>query len=315
LIAFWLAFLSRPSLASAWTLPSTAHNLPLAQTVTDTLFDLNESHYWTFKLNAPAVVTVNFWHDIGEYSSGFAWTISLLDGTAHDLSGEELEQKLENPLLRMDSTSTDDGDTESLYLAAGTYYLRVHDNSGLADVAYFLLVTADHSVSETSNIEVTMRGAGTGAVNSTPPGLACTVGTCSALFLRGSSVRLNATPSWYSLFGWWNGACSGSGACYPNTGTDQQVEANFQPNLTVKLLGTQQTFPMIAQAYGAATSDSTICSREFTFHEKLEFTKPIAVTLDGGKDASFVNTIGDTTIRGSLAVSNGTLRVKRLIVR
>jgi len=83
----------------------------------------------------------------------------------------------------------------------------------------------------TATLSVTLAGAGTGTVSSTPDGIAC--GTvCSADWLIGTSVTLIATPSSGSSFAGWSGACSAAAAastCVVSLAANAAVTASFGP--------------------------------------------------------------------------------------
>jgi hypothetical protein len=54
---------------------------------------------------------------------------------------------------------------------------------------------------------------GTGTVTSTPSGINCPGGACSASYAAGTRVTLTATATPPSVFVGWSGACSGTGPC------------------------------------------------------------------------------------------------------
>jgi hypothetical protein len=68
-----------------------------------------------------------------------------------------------------------------------------------------------------------------GAVTSTPAGITCAVGTCSAVFQTGTVVTLTATGT--GFIGWSNGTgsanCSGAGTCVVTLNADSTVTATF----------------------------------------------------------------------------------------
>ncbi len=74
---------------------------------------------------------------------------------------------------------------------------------------------------------VAKAGTGSGAVQSSPPGIDCG-SSCSGPFDDGSQVTLVATPAAGSAFVGWSGAgCSGTGTCPLTMGADQTVTATF----------------------------------------------------------------------------------------
>ena len=97
-------------------------------------------------------------------------------------------------------------------------------------------VTASFTV-QTFTLSVTIEdivnilGIGSGSVTSSPAGIDCGSGTCSANFDSGTSVTLTPHPGLGSTFAGWSGACSGTGSCTVPMGSNQAVTAKF------KLLG------------------------------------------------------------------------------
>jgi len=71
---------------------------------------------------------------------------------------------------------------------------------------------------------------GSGSVTSTPAGISCSAGVCSASFASGTSVTLIATPDSTSRLTAWGGACTGTGSCVLDMTSDKQVTATFDRN-------------------------------------------------------------------------------------
>ncbi len=65
---------------------------------------------------------------------------------------------------------------------------------------------------------------GAGTVTTSPPGITCRTGTCSAAFARGTMLRVTATPGSNSLFGGWYGG----GVCSPPLADDRYTQAMIQ---------------------------------------------------------------------------------------
>jgi hypothetical protein len=79
-------------------------------------------------------------------------------------------------------------------------------------------------VSNSAKLSVTVDGSGT--VTSDPPGLACSSGSCSASFPKGTQVRLTATTTSMTFLGW-SGACRGILQCTVTLDQDTDTRAWF----------------------------------------------------------------------------------------
>ena len=97
---------------------------------------------------------------------------------------------------------------------------------------------------EQHDLSVLVTGNGTGAVSTSPAGVACsysgnsTSGTCSASFVSGAIVTLTATPAGGHTFGGWSGACTGTGSCQVTMSQAQTVTATFVlPNYQLTVTG------------------------------------------------------------------------------
>ncbi len=81
-------------------------------------------------------------------------------------------------------------------------------------------------------VTVTANNPATGTISSAPAGISCP-GTCTANFDNGTQVVLTetpGTPSTFSTFGGWSGACSGTTAtCSVTVNGNESVTATFNP--------------------------------------------------------------------------------------
>ena len=104
---------------------------------------------------------------------------------------------------------------------SGTSTCTVTMNGAKSVTANFQLVSYALSVTRT--------GSGAGSVASSPTGINCPVGSCSASFTSGTLVTLTATPNANSIFTGWSGAgCSGTSTCTVTMNGAKSVTANFQ---------------------------------------------------------------------------------------
>jgi Beta-propeller repeat len=76
------------------------------------------------------------------------------------------------------------------------------------------------------SLTVSIGGAGTGSVTSTPAGLTCTTGSCTGKFAAGTEVALSASASVGSFLGWAND-CNGTGTCSVKMSINRGVGALF----------------------------------------------------------------------------------------
>jgi uncharacterized repeat protein (TIGR01451 family) len=90
-------------------------------------------------------------------------------------------------------------------------------------------ITASFLLGKTLNVAI--GGTGTGSVTSTDGAINCSNsgGSCSALYLPGTSASLTAAPNATSAFAGWSGACTGKdpNACNITLNSSQSVTATF----------------------------------------------------------------------------------------
>ncbi|MFZ8965586.1 MAG: DNRLRE domain-containing protein [Steroidobacteraceae bacterium] len=82
---------------------------------------------------------------------------------------------------------------------------------------------------KTTRYTIAVTVSGPGSVTSSPSGINCSSGTCSAKFPSGTSLTLSAAPGADADFTGWSGAsCSGTGPCTFNVTSNQGVTASFE---------------------------------------------------------------------------------------
>lgn len=171
-------------------------------------------------------------------------------------------------------------------------------------------------------IGVTVSGTGTGTVTSSsatvgvPADIVCTTGICSAEYPNGSTVTLIATPSVYTLFSGWTGACTNtSGSCSVIMNSDKTVGATFTPAPKVKV--GSKPFSTVQTAYNdtETLNNAVIRMLEGTLTGSFTSDRNIMVTLEGGYNAVYGAISGQTAIQGTITLGAGTVRMNGVVVR
>jgi hypothetical protein len=117
-------------------------------------------------------------------------------------------------------------------------------------------------------------GTGSGAVTSSPAGIACGE-ACVAKFHTGTAVTLTPTAAAGSEFTGWSGACSGTGACQVTMSEARSVSAGFAPEPPPP--PTRYTLTVLRAGTGSGTVASSRagifcggkCEREYEDEENV----------------------------------------------
>jgi hypothetical protein len=127
-----------------------------------------------------------------------------------------------------DTTNSFSVSWDTTGVAPGQYTLTAiaRDAAGNTTSSDPVQVTLASSSSSTLSVSVV----GNGSVTSSPAGIQCTSGTCSASYDASSTVALAAKAGKRWKFAGWSGACSGTGECVIQLATDQFVGATFSKN-------------------------------------------------------------------------------------
>ena len=167
-------------------------------------------------------------------------------------------------------------------------------------------------------VNVVLAGSGTGSVTSSPSGIACVNGSvteCSKSFASNTPITLLAIPDWKSNFVGWFVACTGSDPCNFNLASDTGVTAYFASKQKVKSLWSMAIFATIQDAYNSAKDGETVSLEASTFYEHIQFNLPISIKLRGGKDPTYQNTVGMTSVQGSVTIGQGTIDLSDIVIR
>ncbi|MCM2357034.1 MAG: Ig-like domain repeat protein [Geobacteraceae bacterium] len=232
-------------------------------------------------------------------------TVTFKDGAATIGSGA------------LDATGTATFTTSSLSLGSHNITASYPDNGILSGSTSPILVQTVIASPTSSNLSMTLLGAGGGSVNSSPTGIACVSGSssgCVQAFPNGTPITLTATPDWKSSFTGWGPPCNGTDTCLINLNGDAGVSATFSVVPRIKLPG-PNFFASLQDAYEQANDGDTLNTIVYSFSESLQIDRSITVTLRGGMSSDFLNQDAYTTLEGSLTVVQGTLVVDHLVVK
>ena len=170
----------------------------------------------------------------------------------------------------------------------------------------------------TNSLTATLVGNGFGSITSSPPGINCTSGSCSAPFTPGSPVILIAVPANNSNFAGWSGNCTGSSASTTVTMLgDKTCVATFSlvsEGLTVTKNGTGSG---TVTSSPAGISCGVTCSFAFAFGTTVILTPTPAGGSTFAGWSGDCNSSGIVTVSGNkgctatFSVSSGTLTVTK----
>ena len=168
----------------------------------------------------------------------------------------------------------------------------------------------------TQTLSVTIAGTGAGTVNSSPGGIACGSGTCSAPFYFDLPVTLVVSPSAGSIFAGWTGACAnGSGDCNATMDFNKSATGTFN-YFPAHIFGAAPgNYPSLQAAYNAAAASDLIQVQAAVLAESPLFSRPVAVTIKGGYDNNFTAVTGSTLVQGTLTIQSGTITIDNVTVR
>jgi len=97
-----------------------------------------------------------------------------------------------------------------------------------------------------------------------------------------------------------------------NSPTD--VTATFTALPLVKMPDSSY-HPSMQAAYNAATEGNTLQLRDQSFTENLDFNRTVQVTLDGGWNTDYTAVTGNTTITGTVTITDGGITVSNMIIQ
>jgi PKD repeat protein len=102
----------------------------------------------------------------------------------------------------------------------------------------------------------------------------------------------------------------------PNTTTKTDyIDVAECQNFPVKDSEGSGYFRTVQEAYDNASEADTIQTQALNFGESLNFNRDIQVTIKGGYDCEYTDNRSDSTIKGSMTISDGTIVVDKLTLQ
>lgn len=195
------------------------------------------------------------------------------------------------------------------------YYFAVTAYSAGGESAYSNVI---HVFPQTSSLTVNLAGNGEGSVNSSPSGIACSSGSCSAQFTSGASVTLLPSPASgatsLSYLSSWSGCASVlGGSCTVVAGDAAVVTATFSALQPVRVRGGSY-YSLVQNAYGGAGEGDEIQAQAVTLTGDVTTGIDRSVTLAGGFNANYSGVSGVSLLKGKLSVTRGTLIVANIAI-
>ncbi|MBK5274198.1 MAG: IPT/TIG domain-containing protein [Desulfuromonadales bacterium] len=177
-------------------------------------------------------------------------------------------------------------------------------------VAYWLNFTMRYTLTASA----AGSGGALGTVTSSPVGISCRTGGCTADYDQGTTVGLFATPDSGSVLDSWNGACNGNGACNFTMNTNKSVAATFTMAPVAKNMTTSISYPTLAAALSAASPGSMIYLLDSQLDGVVTLNKQL--NLKGGWNASFDGKSGlQTLLNGNFTVTSGDSKAETIDVK
>ncbi|PCI67743.1 MAG: hypothetical protein COB38_09385 [Gammaproteobacteria bacterium] len=144
------------------------------------------------------------------------------------------------------------------------------------------------ATSQNHNLTVSLTGAGSGQISSTPAGISCG-SDCSESYVESTSVTLQQTAQAGSTFNGWTGACTGMGACTFDMSIDRSVTAEFIVDATPS----ENDLTVTVTGSGSVTSDpagidcESDCSETYDSATEVSLTaiSDVGFTFDGWSGA------------------------------
>lgn len=166
-------------------------------------------------------------------------------------------------------------------------------------------------------VTVTFSGTGGGTVSDAAAGISCD-STCQKHIVWNTPLNLIASPYQYSIFTGMSGAgCSGMTACALTVLAPVTVSANFDFDTahSVWADGPPQVYYSSLLVAFDDVAGGVVRTWGATLTETLILRRPVAIKLLGGHNADYSAQTGETTLKGSLTIEQGSLVVDRVIIK
>ena len=166
-----------------------------------------------------------------------------------------------------------------------TLFAWVRDAAGNLSARSSADVTIEYQLS------VTMIGTGGGSINSSPVGIHCTGGTCTATYTPATPVKLTELTAGVSFFTTWGGACSGSGnTCDVTMIADKTVTATYTAAPRAKIGSAEYSTLKAAYDVAQTAGVTTILTLDALLTESLTVNKQLIII--GGNNITYTGRTG-----------------------
>lgn len=168
-----------------------------------------------------------------------------------------------------------------------------------------------------AQLTVSLKGGGTGSVNSDPFGIQCVTGSCPpAYYAAGTPVCLYALPVFTAFFdAWTGGGCSGADTCCFMLKNNTSVTATFDP-IPAKAKIRNSEYPSLQNAFDASKDNDEILATRADFVEQPILGNGASITLRGGYDyPSYASRSNYSVLHGKLEIKQGSIVIDGLIIK
>jgi hypothetical protein len=163
---------------------------------------------------------------------------------------------------------------------------------------------------------LTSQSSGGGTVTSLDGKVACG-SACLYAYMPDSPVILQALPvsGWYFYDGWTGCDSSIGAACTVTMGRSKEVTARFTTVPPITLWSSGQGYATITEALTGAVDYDIVRVQAVSLAETVLLTFKGTITVRGGYDPSFSNSVSMSRIIGSVSITEGPVILENLLIQ